>query len=470
MDTTCDLGMIGLGVMGLNLSLNIAEHGFSMACFDQDLAKVQAASQAKVNGVLRSTGNLTEFIGFLRQPRVIMMLVPAGHPVDAVIDELVPHLQAGDIIIDGGNSYYKDTDLRGKKLSHLGIHFFGVGVSGGEEGARYGPSMMPGGPKEAYGRMAPILEAAAAKFQDIPCVSYLGPRSAGHFVKMVHNGIEYGIMQLISETYDLMKRGLGFNNEELSEIYTAWNQSELECFLLEITSKIFKKKDPKTGKFLIDEILDVAKQNGTGMWSTQSAMELNVPSPTIDAAVNVRNLSMQEELRKTGSKLLHRPLRPLDMDRQKFLKILSSAMYASMMITYAQGMAIIDAASKKLDYHINLETVASIWRGGCIIRAALLEDIRQAYHRNQALGNLLFDPEISKKVLAKEEDLRHLIRLVTEIGIPLPAFMSTLNYLDGYRSASLPANLIQALRDDFGAHTYERIDTKGTFHTEWNDK
>jgi 6-phosphogluconate dehydrogenase len=462
-----DIGMIGLGVMGFNLALNMIDHGYTVACLDKDHAKVEAARQAKVNGKLFATDNLAEFLASLRQPRSIMILVPAGSPVDAVLDELLPHLQAKDIVIDGGNSYYKDTDLRSKKLSNKGIYFFGVGISGGEEGARYGPSLMPGGPKEAYDRIAPILEAVAAKVKGDPCVHYLGPRSAGHFVKMVHNGMEYGIMQLISETYDAMKRGLGLNNDQLSEVYTSWNQSELESYLLEITSQIFKRRDSKTGKGLIDEILDVARQKGTGMWTTQCAMELFIPTPTIDMAVGMRNLSMQKELRENGSKILFRTLQPYQGDQKKFIQTLSRAFYAAMIITYAQGMEILSAASEKFNYQLDLEVIASIWRGGCIVRAAFLEEIRKAYKQNKRLPHLLFDPEISKKVMERENDLRDVAKVAVDIGIPVPGFMSALNYLDGHRSAWLPANLIQAQRDYFGAHTYERIDAKGTFHTEW---
>jgi 6-phosphogluconate dehydrogenase len=462
----CDIGMIGLGVMGLNFALNLAEHGYRVICFDKDPSKVEQARSMKAKGI-ESTTQLKEFIESLKLPRVVMLLIPAGPPVDSVIEQLVPYLQKGDLILDGGNSYYKDTDVRSKHLEKEGIHFFGVGVSGGEEGARHGPSLMPGGSKQVYSRIAPLLESAAAKVGGEPCVTYLGPRSAGHFVKMVHNGIEYGIMQLISETYDIMKRGLGLDDDALSEVYSNWNQGELESYLLRITAPIFRKKDEKTGKRLIDVILDSAKQKGTGMWTTQSAMELQVPSPTIDLAVGVRNLSMQEEVRKKGSQALHRPIRPYQGNRETFLEMLRQSFYVATLITYAQGMAILKEASEKLGYQLDLEKVASIWRGGCIIQGALLEEIRKAYQRDKALPNLLFDPEISQKILEKEESLRTFLAESVEIGVPLPGFTSTLNYLDDYRSEWLPANLIQAQRDYFGSHAYERKDAKGTFHTEW---
>jgi 6-phosphogluconate dehydrogenase len=462
----CDIGMIGLGVMGLNFALNLAEHGYTVACYDKDPSKVEGARRLNTKGI-EGTTSLKEFIASLKLPRVVMLLIPAGPPVDSVIEELLPHLQKGDLILDGGNSYYKDTDVRSKRLEKAGIHFFGVGVSGGEEGARHGPSLMPGGPQQAYSRIAPLLESAAAKVEGAPCVTYLGPRSAGHFVKMVHNGIEYGIMQLIGETYDIMKRGLGLNDDALSEVYTAWNQGELESYLLRITAPIFKKKDEKTGKRLIDVILDSAMQLGTGMWTTQSAMELQVPTPTIDLAVGMRNLSMQEEVRKKGSQVLRRPIRPYQGSHEPFLEMLRQSFYIATFITYAQGLALLKVASEKLGYQLDLEKVASIWRGGCIIQGAQLEEIRKAYQRDRALPNLLFDPEISQKILEQEESLRTFLAEAAEIGVPLPGFTSALTYLDDYRSDWLPANLIQAQRDYFGSHAYERKDAKGTFHTEW---
>lgn len=327
--------------------------------------------------------------------------------------------------------------------------------------------MMPGGQKESYERVRPVFEAVAAKVGNDPCVAYLGPGSAGHYVKMVHNGIEYGLMQLISETYDLMKRGLGMNDDALGEIYSDWNGGELNSYLIEITSDIFRKRDEKTGKRLIDEILDVARQKGTGMWTSQSGMELQVSIPTIDIAVGVRNLSMVEQERKQASRLYKRAVERYRGDAQAFVKQLKEALYVAMTVTYAQGMALLSSASGQLHYNLDLEAIARIWRGGCIIRAALLEDIRRAYKKAPDLPNLLLDGEFANRVMERQENLRRVIAAAVEIGVPVPALMASLGYLDGYRSAWLPANLIEAQRDFFGAHAYERIDAKGTFHTEW---
>ena len=464
-----EIGMVGLGVMGRNLLLNMADHGFSVAGYDKDAGQVEALRREAEERDVRGAANIKEFVALLRRPRAVMMLVPAGAPVDSVIKDLLPHLDRGDLIIDGGNSYFKDTNLRGETLAGKTIHFLGVGVSGGEEGARHGPSIMPGGPKEAYERVRPVFEAAAAKVAGDPCVAWLGPGSAGHFVKMVHNGIEYGVMQLLAETYDLMKRGVGLNDDELHDVYAAWNESELNGYLVEIASHIFAKADEKTGRRLVDEILDVAKQKGTGMWTSQSAMELQVPVPTIDVAVAMRNLSVLEDQRRQASAVLGRANRRFEGDRKKFLQQLAGALQAGMIVTYAQGMAVLTAASASYGYHLDLETVSRIWRGGCIIRAALLENIRAAYQKQPGLPNLLLDAELSKKVKAREEDLRRIIVTAADLGLPALGFMTVLGYLDAYRSAWLPANLIQAQRDYFGAHTYERIDAKGTFHTQWEN-
>jgi 6-phosphogluconate dehydrogenase len=465
-----EIGMVGLGVMGRNLLLNMADHGNSVAGYDKDATKVAALRQETEDRDIRGAADIKEFIGMLRRPRAVMMLVPAGAPVDSVINDLLAHLQPGDLIIDGGNSYFKDTDVRARNLMAKGLQFLGVGVSGGEEGARHGPSIMPGGPKEAYERVRPVFEAAAAKVNGDPCVTWLGPGSAGHFVKMVHNGIEYGVMQLLAEAYDLMKRGLGLNDDELHDVFSAWNKGELNAYLMEITSHIFSKVDEKTGKRLIDEILDVAKQKGTGMWTSQSAMELQVPIPTIDLAVVMRDLSVFKKEREQAGAMYLRPIRRFTGDRDTFLAQLRRALYAAMMITYAQGLALLVVASDKYGYHLDLEAVARIWRGGCIIRAALLEDIRAAFHARPTLPNLLLDPNFSSKVLEHQEDLRQVVCQAAESGMPAPGLMVSLGYLDAYRSAWLPANLIQAQRDYFGAHTYERIDAKGTFHTEWEKK
>jgi 6-phosphogluconate dehydrogenase len=462
-----EMGMVGLGVMGRNLVLNIADHGYSVVGYDQDASKTDALRHEAASRDIRGATTLKEFVGLLRVPRAVMLLVPAGPPVDAVIRDLLPWLAHGDLIIDGGNSHFNDTDLRAKTLAERGIQFLGVGVSGGEHGARYGPSIMPGGAGEAYERVQPIFEASAAQVDHEPCVTWLGPGSAGHYVKMVHNGIEYGLMQLIAETYDLMKRGVGLNDDELYDVYNAWNTGELAGYLLEITSHIFRKTDEQTGKRLIDVILDEARQKGTGMWASQDAMDLHVPMPTMDVAVAMRNLSGCDQERKEASRVLPRPIRSIDGDRQMFIDQLRSALYAGMIITYAQGMALLAAASTKHAYHLDLEAVARIWRGGCIIRATLLEDIRAAFRARRDLSNLLLDPTLSKTVMAHQENLRKVVGVASELGIPAPSLMMSLAYLDSGRSAWLPANLIQAQRDYFGAHTYERIDAKGTFHTQW---
>jgi len=462
-----EIGMVGLGVMGRNLVLNMADHGCAVAGYDKDQTKVEALRKESAGHNTSGVENIVDFFALLRKPRAIMMLVPAGAPVDSVIKDLLPHLDQGDLIIDAGNSYFKDTDVRARNLTAKGIHFLGVGVSGGEEGARHGPSIMPGGSKDAYERVRLIFEAAAAKVNGDPCVTYLGPGSAGHFVKMVHNGIEYGIMQLIAETYDIMKRGLGLNDDELHEIYALWNRGELNGYLVEITSQIFSKQDEKTGKRLIDEILDVAKQKGTGMWTSQSALELQVPIPTIDLAVALRNLSVFVKEREQADAIFQRPIWRFTGGRDPFVAQLGRALFAAMMITYAQGMALLRAASEKYQYHLDLEAIARIWRGGCIIRATLLEGIGATFRARRDLPNLLLDPNLSRKLIEHQEDLRQVVCKAVESGVPIPGLMVSLGYFDAYRSAWLPANLVQAQRDYFGSHTYERIDAQGTFHTDW---
>jgi 6-phosphogluconate dehydrogenase len=466
-DQKYGIGMVGLGVMGRNLVLNIADHGFSVSGYDKDLSKVQELQTEAGSRTINSAQTLEEFLGALSTPRVIMMLVPAGKVVDNVIRELLPGLDRGDLIIDAGNSHFKDTDLRSKTLAEKGILYMGVGVSGGEEGARHGPSLMPGGPEEAYERVRPIFEAVAAHVEGDPCVTYLGPGSAGHYVKMVHNGIEYGLMQLIAESYDLMKRGLGLSDEELSAVYRDWNESELNAYLMEITAHIFRKVDARTGKKLLDVILDEAKQKGTGRWTSQEAMDLEVPTPVIDAAVVMRNLSVLKGERQAASNSIQVRTTQFKGDREAAITRLKEATYAAFIITYAQGMAQLSTASKVYDYGLNLGEIARIWRGGCIIRSALLEDIRSAYHAKPDLPNLLNDSRLGKAVQAGQKDLRSVVGLGVELGLPVPGLMASLAYFDGYRSAWLPANLIQAQRDDFGAHTYERVDAKGVFHTHW---
>ena len=445
----------------------MADHGFSVAGYDNDSTKVEALRKEAEERDIHCTGNLEEFISILHKPRAIILLVPAGAPVDSVINEMLVHLQRGDLIIDAGNSYFKDTNLRTASLKEKGILFMGMGISGGEEGARNGPSIMPGGLKEAYERVKPVLEAIAAKVNGEPCVTWLGPLSTGHFVKMVHNGIEYGLMQLISESYALMKLVLDYSDDELHDIYSDWNNGELNSFLMEITSNIFGKVDEKTGKPLIDEILDVARQKGTGMWTSQSAMELQVPVLTIDTAVAMRDLSVFEKQREMADIIYKHKETHFTGDRKMFLKQLRKALFVSMLTTYTQGFSLLTTASDKYEYHLDLEAVARIWRGGCIIRAAILEEIQAAFHANVDLPNLLLDTNLSQKIKENQKSLRQIVCQASAMGIPIPGIMASLGYLDAYRSAWLPANLIQAQRDYFGAHTYERIDSKGTYHSEW---
>jgi len=467
MNTSYDIGMIGLGVMGRNLVLNVADHGFAAAGFDRNLDKVALLEQEAEGRIVLGAKSEEELAKALRKPRAVMMMVPAGKTVDAVIRDLLPFLGPGDLIIDGGNSHYKDTDIRSKALADKGIHFLGVGISGGEKGARFGPSIMPGGEKHSYERVQPIFEAVAAKVDGNPCVTYLGPDSAGHYVKMVHNGIEYGLMQLISETYHLMKVALELNDEELADIYHKWNQEELESFLIEITADIFRRVDEKTGSWLIDKILDVAKQKGTGKWTSQDAMDLQVPVPTIDMAVAMRDLSMYKDQRQALAKRLPTPSPSFSGGKTAFVGMLRNALYASMITVYAQGMALLKTASDVYHYELPFHEVARIWRGGCIIRARLLQHVSSALRSAPDLPNLMLDESLSRAIVEREEDLRRVIQHGVISGIPVPGLMASLTYLDAFRSKWLPANLIQAQRDFFGAHTYERIDEKGVFHTVW---
>ena len=463
------IGMVGLGVMGRNLLLNMADHGFAVAGFDIDAKKVSALRTEAASGDVRAAADLKEFVAALAVPRAVMMLVPAGRAVDGVLRDLLPHLAPGDLVIDGGNSYFKDTDVRAKALAEKGIAYLGVGISGGESGARHGPSLMPGGPPDAYERVRPIFEAVAARVGDEPCVAYLGPGSAGHYVKMVHNGIEYGLMQLISDTYDLMKRGLALDDDQLHEVYDRWNRGETAGFLMEITARIFLQVDERTGKRLIDVILDAAAQKGTGAWTSQNAAELQAPVPTIDMAVAMRSLSGRKAQRMEESKLLSGPAGTIEGDATTFIDRLGRALYASMIVTYAQGMDLLRVGSAEYGYGFRLEAVARIWRGGCIIRSAMLEDIRTAFCRQPDLVNLLQDARLAAEVSARQADLRAVVRTAADLGIAAPGLMSVLAYYDSYRSAWMPANLIQAQRDYFGAHTYERIDAKGAFHTRWSE-
>jgi 6-phosphogluconate dehydrogenase len=464
----CDLGLIGLGVMGRNFVLNLADHGFGVAVYNRTAAKTREFLEEEVgNRDIRAGYSLKEFIGLLRKPRAVLMLVAAGDPVDAVIKEILPFLEAGDLLIDCGNSHFTDTNRRGRQISSKGVLYMGMGISGGEAGARYGPSLMPGGPQAGYERIRPMMEAAAAKVNGDPCVAYLGPGSAGDYVKMVHNGIEYGVMELIAETYDLMKRGLGLNPRELQAVYEQWNQSELNSYLVEITAKIFGRRDESSGQFLIDQILDRAQQKGTGMWTSWDAMDLQAGTPSIDVAVVMRDLSGNLQERQEASQALSGPPSAFGGHKERFLGQLQKALYAGMIATYAQGMALLKKASQTYKYGLDLEAVARIWRGGCIIRAALLEEIRTAYINRPDLDNLLLDPDLGQAFMQRQDDLREVVRAAVELGLPAPGFMASLAYFDAYRSKRLPANLIQAQRDFFGAHTYERLDAAGSFHTEW---
>ncbi|MCJ8164135.1 NADP-dependent phosphogluconate dehydrogenase [Pontibacter sp. E15-1] len=470
-DLQYEFGMVGLGVMGRNLMLNIADHDFSVIGLDLDPEKAAAVeSEAGESKAVRGTTSAEEFVRALRKPRALLLLVPAGKPVDAVIASLVPLLEPGDIVIDGGNSYFPDTDRRVVELAEKGIHFFGMGISGGEKGARFGPSMMPGGNREAYERLRPVFEAIAAKVNGEPCVTYLGNGSAGNYVKMVHNGIEYGVMQLISEAYDFMKRGAGLSDEELQRVFQDWNQSELQSFLIEITGAILNQKDEVTGQYLVSVISDVARSKGTGKWTSQNAMDLQVPVPSIDMAVLMRDMSKYKEERVEAAKALPNNTlqEPINESRQELVDQVRNAFYFAMLATYAQGLAQLKVASEAYDYGLQLQDVAKIWRGGCIIRAACLTDIRAAYERKPTLPNLLLDPKIGEDLLERQGDLRHVLKMAIDRGIPMPVFMASLTYFDAYRTETLPTNLIQAQRDYFGAHTYERIDQPGTFHTQWN--
>jgi 6-phosphogluconate dehydrogenase len=470
------IGIIGLGVMGRNLLLNMSDKGYSVAGFDRDVNQVNALADAAQKlksqlGVVHVLADMKAFIKQLSTPRAVMLLVPAGTAVDSVIEQLLGHLDAGDMIIDGGNSYFKDTNRHSKELAKYRIHFLGVGISGGEAGARHGPSIMPGGPRQAYEQVRPIFEAIAAQVNGHPCATWLGSGSAGHFVKMVHNGIENAIMQLLAESFDFMKRGMGMNDDELQQTFANWNQGELRGYLINITSDIFAQADPMTSNRLIDEILDIAHQKGTGMWTSQSAMELQVPIPTIDAAVAMRDMSIVSKQRREANDIYQKIARALPLQNQaktQLVEQLGCALYSAIIISFAQGMALLSAASEQYEYQLNNEAIARIWRGGCIIRADLLDDICTAYAKDPSLCNLLLDEKIATKLIDRQQDLRTFISAAIRVGIPLPTFMASLNYFDSYRSGWSPANLIQAQRDYFGSHTYERVDMKGSFHTQWN--
>ncbi|WP_339656238.1 NADP-dependent phosphogluconate dehydrogenase [uncultured Maribacter sp.] len=462
-----DFGLVGLGVMGRNFILNVADNGFSAYGYDLDDEKVNSLKTegGDLEKVDAST-NIKTFVKNLKQPRKIMLLVPAGKIVDSVIESLLPYIDKGDIIIDGGNSFFTDTDRRESELQNRAINFFGAGVSGGAKGARKGPSIMPGGSKSAYEHIKPIFEAVAAKYEGEPCVAYLGPKSAGNYVKMVHNGIEYGLMQLTSEIYDLLKKGGDYNNDELHSTFAKWNSGRLQSFLVEITSEIFEQEDDLTKGRLVDQILDKAKQKGTGKWTSQNAMDLGIPVPSIDVAVSMRELSALKEERIKADALYDRPV-VAHMDKAKLEELSEKALYFSFIITYSQGLHQLADASKEYGYNLDISVIAKIWRAGCIIRAGLLADITEAFKAEPTLPNLLLSPNFVSKVKDSVGAARELVAFGAQNGIPLPGLSNSLTYFDAYTSSKLPLNLIQAQRDYFGSHTYERLDREGIFHTEW---
>ncbi|HZG60407.1 MAG TPA: NADP-dependent phosphogluconate dehydrogenase [Anoxybacillus sp.] len=462
------IGVIGLAVMGKNLALNIESRGYSVAVYNRSREKTDEFLKEAEGKNIVGTYSIEEFVNALEKPRKILLMVKAGAPTDATIEQLKPYLEKGDILIDGGNTYFKDTQRRNKELAELGIHFIGTGVSGGEEGALKGPSIMPGGQKEAHELVRPIFEAIAAKVDGEPCTTYIGPDGAGHYVKMVHNGIEYGDMQLIAEAYFLLKHVLGLSAQELHEVFAEWNKGELNSYLIEITADIFTKVDEETGKPLVDVILDKAGQKGTGKWTSQSALDLGVPLPLITESVFARFISAMKDERVKASKILSGPaVKPFEGDREHFIEAVRRALYMSKICSYAQGFAQMKAASDEYNWNLQYGNIAMIFRGGCIIRAQFLQKIKGAYDRDPELPNLLLDPYFKEIVENYQQALREIISVAVMRGIPVPAFSSALAYYDSYRMETLPANLIQAQRDYFGAHTYERVDKEGIFHTEW---
>lgn len=464
-----DFGMIGLGVMGRNLLLNMADHGFKVIGFDKDEQKTTAFEKAATSGTtVKGVSNLKAMTDGLSLPRRIMMLVPAGKPVDDVIESLLPLVQPGDIIIDGGNSHYTDTLRRVQYLAEKGIHFMGVGVSGGEQGARTGPSIMPGGDQEAYPHVQPMLEAISARFKGEPCVAHLGKGAAGHYVKMVHNGIEYAIMQMICEAYDLLHRGAGLNNEELHQTFDSWNKGELQSFLVEITAAIFKQKDDKTANYLVDMILDKAGAKGTGKWTSQDAMDIGVPIPSIDMAVTMRNISALRSERTNAAALFGNSITPVSTNKAGFVQQVHDALFFGILMSYTQGLAMLHRASSELDMQIPMPSVVRVWRAGCIIRSTMLDLFTNIYDQNPQLENLLLDKQIADMLKVKEAGMRAVAAAAVTNRFPAGALLNALTYFDAYTSVQLPVNLLQAQRDYFGAHTYQRIDEPGSFHTEWN--
>ena len=458
------LGMIGLGTMGRNLLLNMADKGFSVTGYDRDQKMIDKLETEGKAHHLTGFTNINKFVDSLDSPRILILLVPAGPIVDSVIAELKPLLSKDDLIIDSGNSHFTDTDNRIAELSKDGLHFFGMGISGGEEGARFGPSMMPGGDRKAYNNVAEILEATAAKVNGEPCVTYLGPGASGHFVKMVHNGIEYAIMELIAETYAILKNGLGKSNDEISKIFADWDQGKLQSYLVEITGKIFLFKDKETGTDLLDHLKDQAKSKGTGKWTSQVSMDIQLPIPTINEAVSNRDLSKFKELRETLNKRFPKPNNKLKLTIEE----IENAFYFAMISAYAQGMHLLVQASREYDYDLKMQDIAKIWRGGCIIRAAFLEDIYKAFEKDHKLEHLFLDEPIQKIIENAYPSALKTTIAAMQAGIGMAAFASTLTYFDTLTTGEMPSNLIQAQRDFFGAHTFERNDEEGIFHADWN--
>lgn len=467
-----DIGVIGMGVMGKNLALNMESRGYTVSLYNRTFDRTEQIIREYPNKSLFGAATLEEFIQSLKSPRKIMLMVKAGEPTDAMIDQLKPYLTPGDIVIDGGNAFYLDTHRRHRELTDVGIRFIGAGVSGGEEGALHGPAIMPGGDVEAYREVEPILTAISAKVNGDPCCTYIGPDGAGHYVKMVHNGIEYGDMQLICEAYYLMKHLLHLDADELHEVFAEWNQGELDSYLIEITADIFTKKDPETGKPLVELILDTAGQKGTGKWTSQSSLDLGVPLTIVTESVYARSLSAMKEERVKASRLLSGPKKPQVeiQDKKAFIESIRKALYASKICSYAQGFAQLKVASDEFGWNLKLGEIAMIFRGGCIIRARFLQNIKEAYDRNPELTNLLLDPYFKQIVESYQDAWRQVVAIAVQNGIPVPALASAISYYDSYRSESLPANLLQAQRDYFGAHTYQRIDKEGFFHTEWTSE
>jgi 6-phosphogluconate dehydrogenase len=463
---SCDVAMIGLGVMGSNLALNIEEHGFSVAIWNREPENTVRFCEENKGKKFKATTTLEELTGELKRPRRIMLMIKAGAPVDEMLGKLLPLLDAGDVVIDGGNSWFKETQARAQRVSERGVHFVGSGVSGGEEGARFGPSLMPGGTRESWESIRDVFEAIAAKSDSGACVTYCGPDGAGHFVKMVHNGIEYGDMQLIAEAYDMLRRGLGLDADQLADVFDEWNRGPLQSFLVEITAKIFRKRDDKGGGALVDRILDKAGQKGTGKWTAQVALDLAVPIPTIAAAIDARVLSSMKSERVTASSLLSGP----PVSGGLSVQDVHDALYAAKICSYAQGFALMQAGSKEWKWDLDLREIARIWKAGCIIRAKFLDSIMRAYERRADLPNLLLDDTFRTDLANVQPQWRRCVAFAQTNGIAIPAFASSLAYFDSYRTADLPQNLTQAQRDFFGAHTYQRNDAGDDapfVHTDW---